>query len=184
MNEVDVVTHLDNVNKVAGEFLKGTSEAEIAVMFDLSRRAVVSYIAEWKRMAANSDAVRARAREALAGADFHYNNLIAQAYNIIKDADEALADESLSVNQNLQHRASALKMVADLEAKRIAMLQQAGLLENQELADKLLEQERQQEAIMAIISDVIGACPVCKPRVLQKMSQMNGSVTIVEGQVG
>lgn len=179
----DLVKHIEEVNEVAAEYLKGKNPVAIANELGLTPAKVSSHIREWKGMASNSDAVRARAREALAGADLHYNGLIAEAYKLIDEAKTAAEEQDMSVNQSLSMRATSLKMVADLEAKRIAMLQQAGLLENQELADQIIEQERKQEIITKIIMDVVGQCKVCKPRVLQRMSGLESSI-IVEGQVG
>ena len=170
MIEKALPEHIEQVNLVAAEYLKGKSPGQISTELDLPPARVNGYIKEWKGMAVNSDAVRSRAREALAGADLHYNGLIGESYKLIDDANAAIENGDISTNQGLSHRAHALKMVADLEAKRMAMLQQAGLLENQELADQLLEQERQQEAIMGIITDVVGECKTCKPRVLQRMA--------------
>lgn len=184
MKEADVFEHIDEVNKIASEYLKGKTETEISQELDLPRPRVVRYLSEWKNAAANSEAVRSRAREALAGADTHYTNLIKQAYSIMEEAQRANEQDALSTGQMLTHKAAALKLVADWEARRIDMLQKAGLLENQELADQLIEQEKQQEAIMDIIKNVVGSCPVCKSRVLQRMSGLgNKPVTIVEGEV-
>ena len=183
-NQDEIIKHLNDVNSVAAEYLKGKNETEISKELDIPRARVIQYLSEWRTTASNSQAVRARAREALSGADIHYTKLIKEAYGVIDDANSANEVGDLNRNQTLAHRITALKMVADLEARRIDMLQKAGLLENQELADKLVEQERQQEEIMRIIKEVIGSCPVCKPKVLARISGLNGNpITIVEGHV-
>ena len=87
----------------------------------------------------------------------------------------------MTANQSLSLRAGVIKTIADLEAKRIDMLQRAGLLENQELAEQLIEQERKQELITKIIVEVVSKCPTCKPRVLQRMSGLD--TVIVESEV-
>lgn len=61
------------------------------------------------------------------------------------------------------------------------MLQKAGLLENRELAEQLVENEKKQAAIMEIIKEVISTCNHCKPKVLKRMSQMNGEAVIING---
>lgn len=185
MKQEELIEHLEEVNRVASEYLKGMNETEISRELDIPRPRVVKYLEEWKGFASNSEAIRSRAREALAGADLHYNKLIKQIYDTIDDADVERGTGGLSANQALTLRMQALKMTADLEARRIDMLQRAGLLENQELADKLIEQEKQQAAIMKIITDVVGACPVCKPKVLQRMSGLGSEpIVIVEPDHG
>jgi hypothetical protein len=116
-------------------------------------------------MASNSEAVRARAREALSAADTHYSGLIKQAYEVI---DEANQTSALSVKNQ------AIKLILDIESKRIEMLQKAGLLENKELADQLLETERKQELLMKILTEISGNCSKCKPEVLRRLSEVSG----------
>ena len=157
----DLAEHLDEVNQVAAEYLKGKTETEISNELAIPRHRVVTLVKEWKTMAANSDAVRVRAREALAGEDAHYSKLIKEAYDLLEDAKFA---------ESLGQRAGAIKLIADIEKSRIDMLQRAGLLENRELAEQMIETEAKQEAIMKIIKEVVSDCPVCKPKVLSRMA--------------
>ena len=173
--------HITKVNEVAAEYLKGKNVAQIGQELNITPATASRYLSEWKGMAANSDAVRARAREALSGADLHYNTLIADAYALVQEAKDANYEENMTANQSLSLRAGVIKTIADLEAKRIDMLQRAGLLENQELAEQLIEQERKQELITKIIVEVVSKCPTCKPRVLQRMSGLD--TVIVESEV-
>ena len=59
----DLVKHIEEVNEVAAEYLKGKNPVAIANELGLTPAKVSSHIREWKGMASNSDAVRARARE-------------------------------------------------------------------------------------------------------------------------
>ena len=165
----DLAEHIDEVNTVATEYLTGKTETEISNELALPRTRVVSLIKEWKSMAANSEAVRVRAREALAGADQHYSVLIKEAYDIAEEA---------KTQQALGQRTAALKLILDIEKSRLEMLQKAGLLENRELAEKLMETETKQKAILDIITEVVNDCPVCKPKVLGRMSGV-GSEPVV-----
>jgi len=161
----DIIEHLEEVNKVATYYIKGLNESEISKELDIPRSRVSSLLREWKSMASNSEAVRARAREALSAADTHYSGLIKQAYEVI---DEANQTSALSVKNQ------AIKLILDIESKRIEMLQKAGLLENKELADQLLETERKQEILMKILMEVSGSCVRCKPEVLKRLAEVSG----------
>lgn len=161
----DILTHIEEVNAVATEYIKGLNETEISRELDIPKARVSSLLREWKQMASNSEAVRSRAREALSAADTHYSKLIRQAYEVI---DEATA------NSNLGAKTSAIKLILDIESKRIDMLQKAGLLENKELADQLMETERKQELLMTILKEVSGQCSVCKPKVLSRLAEVSG----------
>jgi DNA-binding transcriptional regulator LsrR (DeoR family) len=75
----DLVKHLDVVNQVASEYLKGLNETQISKELDIPRAKVVKYLEEWRAMAASNQAIHARAKEALAGMDRHYSELISRA---------------------------------------------------------------------------------------------------------
>ena len=91
--ETELIQHLDEVNQVVTEYLKGNDPTIISKELDIPRTRVVSLINEWKVMASANDAIRARAKEALVGADTHYTKLITKAYEVI---DEASLSTNLS----------------------------------------------------------------------------------------
>jgi hypothetical protein len=154
---------LDEVNKVVTEYLKGQDPTKISKELDIPRTRVVSLINEWKVMASANDAIRARAKEALAGADTHYTKLITKAYEVI--------DES-SMTNNLSAKTQAIKLVMDIEKSRIEMLQKAGLLENKELAEEMVEIERRQEVLVEILRDIASTHPEVRDLIMRRLSQI------------
>ena len=114
-------------------------------------------------MIANNDAIRARAREALATADQHYNRLIQKAYEVIDAADS---------QSDLGEKSKAIKLILDIENKRIEMLQKAGLLENKEIAEELMEMENKQEVLVKILREVSGKCDTCKVEVTKRLANV------------
>jgi len=161
----EILDHIEEVNRVASEYIKGLNETEISKELDIPKARVSSLLREWKTMASNSEAVRARAREALAGADQHYSKLIKQAYEVIDEANQSAA---------LGAKNQAIKLILDIESRRIEMLQKAGLLENKELADQLLETERKQELLIGILQDVASKYPTIKTEILTRLAQVAG----------
>lgn len=161
----DIIEHIEEVNKVASEYIKGLNETEISKELDIPKARVSSLLREWKTMASNSEAVRARAREALAGADQHYSKLIKQAYEVIDDANQTAA---------LSAKNQAIKLILDIESRRIEMLQKAGLMENRELTETLLETERKQELLVGILKDIAAKYPTIKNEILQRLSEVSG----------
>lgn len=155
------VEHLDQVNRVVEKYLQGSEPTQISKELSIPRQTVVSYINEWRIMAADNAAIRARAKEALAGADQHYNKLIQKAYEVIDDA---------TTTANLSAKTSGIKLVLDIESKRIDMLQKAGLLENKELAEEMLEIERKQEVLVNILKDVAAEHPEVRDLIMRKLS--------------
>ena len=106
--EKDLSNHLDTVNLVASEYLKGHNESQISKELDIPRAKVVKYLEEWREMASNNKAIHARAKEALAGMDMHYSSLIVKAYEVVEDA---------TLNANLTAKTAAIKLIADIESK-------------------------------------------------------------------
>jgi hypothetical protein len=96
--------------------------------------------------------------------------LIKEAWKTVEDAD---TQGQLSV------KSGALKLIADIEAKRIGMLQSVGVLENNELASQVAEAERKQEVLVKILKEVTSTCPKCKMDVAKRLSQITGIVESV-----
>ena len=159
--ETEIVKHLDEVNRVVEEYLKGNDPTRISKTLDLPRTRVVAHLNEWKAMASANDAIRARAKDALVGADAHYTKLIQQAYEVIEDA---------STTANLSAKTAAIKLVMDIEARRIDMLQKAGLLENKELAEEMVEIEKRQEVLVGILRDIASTHPEVRDLIMQRLS--------------
>ena len=167
MTEIEPSIHFDKMNKVVSELLKGNSATQIATITGLTRKDVLGYIDEWKAVVHNDTNVRDRAREALMGADQHYDILIKEAWKTVEDAD---TQGQLSV------KSGTLKLIADIEAKRIGMLQAVGVLENNEMAAQILENERKQEMLVGILKEVTSTCNHCKIEVAKRLSQITGIV--------
>ena len=159
--EIEIVKHLDEVNKVVEEYLKGNDPTKISKTLSLPRTRVVAHLNEWKTLASANDAIRARAKDALVAADMHYTKLIQQAYEVIDDA---------TTTANLNAKTTAIKLVMDIESKRIDMLQKAGLLENKELAEEMVEIEKRQEVLVGILRDIASEYPEVRDLIMHRLS--------------
>lgn len=157
------VEHLDNVNKVVEKYLAGSDATQISKELSMPRQRVVGYIDEWRTMAADNAAIRARAKEALVGADTHYSKLISKAYEVIDEA---------TTTANLGAKTAGIKLVMDLESKRIDMLQKAGLLENKELAEEMIEIENKQEVLVGILKDIATEHPEIRDKIMRRLSSV------------
>jgi hypothetical protein len=155
------VEHLDQVNRVVEKYLAGTPETQISKELAIPRQKVVGYINEWRAMASDNAAIRARAKEALVGADTHYSKLIQKAYEVI--------DEATTV-ANLGAKTAGIKLVMDLERTRIDMLQKAGLLENKELAEEMMAIEERQETLISILKDIASEHPEIRDKIMKRLS--------------
>jgi uncharacterized protein with PIN domain len=170
MSDIEPAVHFDRMNKVVEELLKGNSATQIATATGFSRKEVLEFIDEWKTVVHNDSNIRDRAREAISGADQHYAMLIKEAWKTVEDAD---------ISGQLSVKAGALKLIADIETKRIAMLQSVGVLENTQIASQIAETERKQEVLVGILKEVTAGCPKCKLEVAKRLSQITGIVEAV-----
>lgn len=157
------VEHLDEMNKVVEKYLQGSDPTQISKDLSLPRQKVVTHLNQWKAMAADNAAIRARAKEALVAADTHYNYLINKAYEVI--------DEATTVS-NLSAKNAGIKLVLDIESKRIEMLQKAGLLENKELAEEMIEIERRQDILKNILKDIASEHPEIRDKIMRRLSEV------------
>ena len=176
MNEIEPAVHFDRMNKVVEELLKGNSPTQIANSTGFKRAEVVELIDEWKEVVHNDVSLRGRAKEAISGADQHYAMLIKEAWKTVEDAD---------TQGQLNVKATALKLIADIEGKRIGMLQEVGLLDNAELATQIADTERKQDILVKLLKEVTATCPKCKMEVAKRLSQITGIVepVIIDAEV-
>lgn len=164
------VEHLDEVNKVVEKYLAGNEPTQISKELAMPRQKVVAYINEWRAMAADNAAIRARAKEALVGADTHYSKLIQKAYEVIDDA---------TTTANLGAKTAGIKLVMDLESKRIDMLQKAGLLENKELAEEMIAIENRQEILVGILKDIAAEHPDIRDKIMRRLSDVSKDKEVI-----
>lgn len=167
MSDIELSSHFDRMNKVVEELLKGNNATAIATITGFPRKDVVELIGEWKSVVHNDQNAKDRAKEAISGADQHYAMLIKEAWKTVEDADQS---------GQLGIKSGALKLIADIETKRIGMLQQVGLLDNAEMADQIAETERKQEILVKILKEVTSSCSKCKMDVAKRLSQITGVV--------
>jgi hypothetical protein len=158
------------MNKVVAKYLEGNDPTKISKELALPRQKVVAYLDEWKVMASNNAAIRERAREALVAADTHYNKLITQAYEVIDDA---------TTMANLGAKTTAIKLVLDIESRRIDMLQKAGLLENKELAEEMMEIEKRQDILVNILRDIATEHPEIRDKVMRRLSEASKEQEVI-----
>jgi len=170
-SELEVSDKFDQMNRVVEEMLKGNSPTAIARSLSIKRTEVLEHLDTWKNLVKGDSSIRERAKEALAATDQHYAMIINRAWETVEQAD---------ANDQLNIKAQTLKLIADVEGKRIDMLQKAGLLENNELGDQLIETERKQGVLVEILKSVTANCDHCKFEVARRLSEVTGKVEAVD----
>lgn len=170
MSEMEIADKFDKMNQVVEELLKGNNPTQIARQLEMKRADVLETLGTWRSLIQSDQGIRERAKEALAGADQHYAMLIKRAWETVEQAD---------INNQLNIKAQSLKLIADIEGKRIDMLQKAGLLENNEMANQILETERKQDILTGILKEVTSKCSHCKVEVARRLGEVTGRAEVV-----
>jgi hypothetical protein len=149
--------------QVQERYLKGTKQpGTIAKELGLKRVEVLDLIAETKEILRNDDVVKERAKEALSEADAHLDMVINRSWETVEQAD---------LNNDLKTKATVLKNIADVELKKVEMLQKAGLYDDAALGDELAEQEEKNEIIKTILLEVTANCEHCAFEVRRRLSR-------------
>ena len=148
-NVIELADHFEQMNKVVAEFIKGNNPNQIAKQLALKPAQVTQLLNNWRELIQGDSGIKERAREALGAADQHYSMIINEAWN------------------------------TDVEQKRIDMLQKAGVLEKNDMADAILETERKQEVLVGILRDVTSSCNTCKQEVARRLKEVTGKVEVI-----
>ena len=165
-SEVDLIADpIETMATIGEHSLMGKSPREISKIMDLPYSTVKEHIAAWKDSLRYSEYASVKAQEAVFEADNHFS--------LIKRESWRLAEEAKS-DSDRRSELAALKLAGDIEGKRVDMLRNAGLLENNDIAQNLLETERKQEILANIIRKML--CPECKKAVAVELSKITGVV--------
>lgn len=168
MTELQTAEYYDEMNKVVEKLLTGTKHpATIAKELGMQRKDVVHYINEWKQIAQNRPDIQERAMEALSSMDRHYDMIIKEMWLIVETEVEN------------KTRATVLKNIADVEAKRQETLQKAGMYDDSGIADQLAEMEEHAEAIRKLLTEVATKYPETKLFIMEGISRIFGQAPAV-----
>lgn len=167
--ELEEADYYVNMNRVVEMYLKGeTNATKIAKGLSLPRRDVLDYIAAWKDIAKNSDKIKDRAAEALTAMDKHYDMIIKEMWDIVEGGGDP------------RTRATVLKSLADVEAKRQETLQKAGLYDDAGISEQLVQMEEYTDGIKNALFAVIREYPQTKAFIMEQLSNAGEAVTVSE----
>lgn len=170
MYELENSDYFTNMNRVVEMFLKGqTNPTSIAKGLGLQRKDVVNYISAWQELARNNENIKGRAAEALTAMDKHYDMIIKELWEVVE-----------APTVDLKTKASTLKQIADVEAKRQETLQKAGLYDDSGISDELVAMEERVATIERILLDVARQYPQAKTFIMQELSNMGKPTTVEE----
>jgi hypothetical protein len=168
--ELDTLDRIEQMNSVVAAHLKGDNATAIARQTGMKRAQVIEYIDEWKQLAQNNKTIQSRAYEALTGMDEHYSMIIRELWGVLEEAD---------MNNDLKTKTAVLKNLADIEGKRVDLLQKAGLLDTTQIGDEVVAMEKKHEILISILREVTSDCPHCKVEVARRLSRVTGETETI-----
>lgn len=181
MPQIDDSARYVEMNEVVKLYVQNVNPTAIAKQLSIRRVDVLEHIKNFKDSAVNSELMKERVDELIGVMDEHFGILIQKAYEVIAEVDRPVDDErkeTMTRSQMLSQKMNAIKTIADLEAKRIDILQKSGLLEAADLGDELAEMEEQKNMLIEILSEEL--CGVCKPKVMTRIHQQVNKQVVVE----
>lgn len=178
MTELEKYDRWEEQASVMELFVQNKNPTQIAKELEIPRTRVKEAIAVWKESTQGSKFLQERVEELLTLTDEHYSKLIREGWAVIKDIDDVIMSGSDSPKDGLSsllgQKTNALDKIANWEAKRIDMLQKAGLLEAADLGDQFAEQEEKQQALLDILREVSFKCDRCKIEVSRRLAIILG----------
>lgn len=173
--EVATIDYFDEMNRVVEGWMRyGASPSaisKIAQETGLSRAKAKAYVEEWREIYKNDKAVQDRAQEALQQFDAQISLVQKNLWDVDEDAQQV---------GDLKTRATVLKSIADIEAKRQETFQKAGLYDDAELGDKLAETQDKADAISKLLIEVAKQWPETKTFIQEGLTEIFGRSPMVE----
>lgn len=175
MTDLVRVTDSDNWNqieKIADLKHSGMTDTAVAKKMGMKRVEVIELYKEYKSVLRNDPEAQERAKDQLNQMMVHYDKLIRKTYDLLGELEDEPFDQHIAGQRNKN-----IALIADLEAKRLDMLQKAGILDAADLGDELAEMEEQRDMVLEILRDDL--CPECRRTVMEKLSNLTNKTEVV-----
>lgn len=162
----------DAMERVADLTFKGWSATDISKETGIARKEVVTLQEDYRAALSEDQQARDMARDHLNMMVKHYDGLIKRFYDLVDEIDQLPWNAAAAAQKN-----SALKAIAELDAKRVDALAKAGLLDSAELGDELADMEEKQAILIDILRNDL--CPDCQAHIAHKLTKVTGQVEVV-----
>lgn len=151
-------------NAIVDDFLKGnTNYTDLAKRHSIKRADAIIMLDEWKQYVRSDKSFKEMGRERLHEMDRHYGLIIQEMW----DSHQDLKDSG-----EFHKAATVLKMISEVEAKRQDALQKAGMYDDGELADMVMETERKTQAIAEFLMKLAADYPELKPKIIEALKKI------------
>lgn len=174
--DTDTFESIEKVAKLYGQGI--TSPHTIARRLGIKVVEARQAIDQWHEILRQDADSRDAARDSLNVLLQRYDKLLEEANDNLDNLKTLVYDEKISAQIN-----ATIKIIGDLDAKRVSLLREAGLLDAADLGDELVEREEREAMLLKILREDL--CDDCKIVVRDRLSVLTGQVegTVVDAQV-
>ena len=157
---------------------------EIAKKLNITNTEVHEYMGEWRESTKGQRFLQERVDDLVGLLDQHFSSLIREGNKTLSDINNYIEDNGVTP-PILAQRTAAIKLIADIEAKRVETMQKAGLLRDDQIADEMAAQQEEMDMLVDILKSVTSKCSNCGPQVAIKLAQIREEAMAydIEGEV-
>lgn len=162
-NEVEIQDRYDRMHKVVQAHVEGLTETQIAKRLGYKRAEVVGFLDEYREYAKDNKLIQARAMEVVHDYDQGQNRVISEAWSLHEDAKNS---------GDLKLQAVVQKNIADMQSKRVEVLQKVGMYSSMDMGDQMAEQEEKIEQITQLLKDVAEEYPPARAMIISRINKI------------
>lgn len=169
----------ESMEKVAKLHLEGHSPYAIARRLSIKVVEAKASIEQWQEIVANDMDSRDAARDHLNDMVKRYDTLLVELNANLDNLKTLEYDEKVSAQIN-----TTIKSIADVDAKRVDLLQKAGLYDAGSLGDEIAVREQREALILSVLRNDL--CPDCRKATMLKVKYLMenpDATSVVEGVV-
>ena len=173
-------------NDIIVDYAKSNKIADIARRYNLKQADVRTVIKEYRESLKGNREVSERGMELAHSLDLHFGELVRETQGTLKEIDDALDEASVKEKASLLgQRLSAIKLISDIESRRVDVMQKAGLLQDDAIVTQMEEQEEQMQQVLQIVKRVTERYPELAKEIALEIATLTGEAQseFVEGEV-
>lgn len=162
MSDVALYQQRDNVVQL---HLQGISEQKIAKALGITWKQVKEHLAEFKAVARSDEQLQNRGREVVHEFDSQQNTIIEKMWEVHAEAEQ-VGDHKVMV--------TALTNLASIQAKRVDVLQRAGLIAENSLTDELAETQNKFDILVQVFKEIKDEHPEVAEKIARALRKVTG----------
>jgi len=163
--ELEIQDRYDRMNQVVQAHVEGLTETQIAKRLGFKRAEVVGFLDEYKEYAKDNKMLQDRAFEVVHDYDQGQNRVISEAWELHSEAKDA---------GDMKLQATIQKNIADMQSKRVEVLQKVGMYAAMDMGDQIAEQEEKIQILMQLLKEIKEEHPEVAIKIAKALTKVSG----------